>query len=177
MFRTARGRAGAVILLLAGLAVLCPLYATQPVNPEMGVYPDEEEFIQSPDPYLGDAVATGGDVQQVSPLVIEVETTQGKHDVTITDSELRPDVGDKVRVFGMLTDPRTIQSQYAFVVPPSGQWYAWTVSFLAGLWVLARLIAHWTVDISQLSFQRRSEPLSTRTLLTAWGSTDGDRDA
>ena len=177
MLRTARGRTGAVILLLAGVAVLCPVYAAQPVNPEMGVYPDEEKFIQSPEQYLSEAVTTGGDVQQVSPLVIEVETTQGKHDVTITDSEVRPDVGDKVRVFGTLTDPRTIQSQYAFVVPSSGQWYAWSVSFLAGLWVLARLIAHWTVDVSRLRFQRRAEPLSTRRLLAAWQSRDGDRDA
>ena len=97
--------------------------------------------------------------------------------MTITDSELRPDVGDKVRVFGTLTDPRTIQSQYAFVVPPSGHWSAWSVSFLAGLWVLARLIAQWTVDVSRLRFYRRDTPWSTRRLLAAWQSQDGDRDA
>jgi hypothetical protein len=177
MPRTARGRILAVALVLTGLALLCPVYAQQPVNPELGVYPEPDDFIASPEPFVGDAVTTDGFVQQVSPLVIEVETPHGASDVTITSSELRPEVGDKVRVFGTLTDPRTIRSHHAFVVPQGGLWYTWGVSFLAGLWVLGRLIRHWTVDVARLRFQRRDDSLSLRALLAAWRSRGGDRGA
>lgn len=127
----------------------------------MGVYTGIDDFTESPERFFGDAIVMGGFVQQVSPLVIKVETTYGTHGVTITDSELRPEVRDRVRVFGTLTDPRTIRSHHAFVVPQGGLWYTWSVSFLAGLWVLGRLI-QWTIDVSRLRFQRRDSSLSPR---------------
>jgi hypothetical protein len=177
MLRTASGRAVAVAVLLAGLVLLCPLYAAQPVNPEAGVYLTGNEFTQSPAQYLGDAVVTQGSVQQTSPLVIKGETTHGTAEVTVIDSDLRPESGDKVRVFGTIPGPDTIQTVNGFVVPQSGLWYTWVVSFLAGLWVLGRLIRHWTVDVSRLRIRRRDSPLSLRTRLTAWRSHRGDQRA
>ncbi|ERG95779.1 MAG: hypothetical protein J07HQW2_02239 [Haloquadratum walsbyi J07HQW2] len=177
MLHTAKGRVLAVTLLLTSLAVLCPLYAQQPVNPELGVYADDNEFTETPERYIGDTVVTGGIVQQVSPLIIELETTQGQREITITDSAFRPEVGDKVRVFGTLTAAGRVQSQSGFAVPQTGRWYAWGISFLAGLWVLTRLIRHWRIDWARIRFQRRERPLSLRDIYQIPTSLDGDRDA
>jgi hypothetical protein len=117
MLHTANGRIFVILLLLTGLAVLCPLYAQQPVNPELGVYPDDDEFGETPEQYIGDTVVIGGIVQQVSPLIIKIETTQGPREIMIVDTALRPEVGDKVRVFGILTATGTVRSLNGFVVP------------------------------------------------------------
>ncbi len=177
MLHTANGRIFGILLLLTGLAVLCPLYAQQPVNPELGVYPDDDEFGETPEQYIGDTVVTGGIVQQVSPLVIEIETTQGPQELMIVDTALRPEVGDKVRVFGILTATGTVRSLNGFAVPRTGRWYAWGISFLAGLWVLTRLIRHWTVDWTRIRFQRRDTPISLSDVCRIPTSLGGNRDA
>lgn len=165
MIDTLRGRVLVVVLLLVVHALLVPAYALQPMNAEAGVFPDATEFTETPERYLGDRVVTGGFVQQTSPVVIEVETTRGKRLLTVTDSELSPAEGDKLRVYGVLTGPETIQSLNAFVVPRGGLFYTWGISFLAGLWVLSRLLRHWTVDRSRLAFRRRDAPISIRALV------------
>jgi hypothetical protein len=120
MLHTANGRILAVILLLTGLAVLCPLYAQQPINSKLGVYPGSDEFVEAPAQYIGNTVVTEGIVQQVSPLVIKVETTQGPHEITIVESTLRPEVGEKARVFGTVSTAQTVRSLHGFVVPQGG---------------------------------------------------------
>ena len=177
MLHTANRRIFIILLLLTALAVLCPLYAQQPVNPELGVYPDDDEFGESPEQYIGDTVVIGGIVQQVSPLIIKIETTQGPREITIVDSALRPELGDKVRVFGILTAAGAVRSLNGFVVPQGGLWYTWSISFLAGLWVLTRLIRHWTVDWTQIQFQRRDTPISLRDICQIPTSPGGNRDA
>lgn len=177
MLHTANGRILIILLLLAGLAVLCPLYAQQPVSPELGQYPDDDEFGETPEQYIGDSVVTGGIVQQVSPLIIKIETTQGPREMTIVDTALRPEVGDKVRVFGTLTAAGTVRSLNAFAVPRTGRWYAWSISFLAGLWVLTRLVRHWTIDWTRIRFQRRDTSISLRDVCRILTSLGGNRDA
>jgi hypothetical protein len=54
--------------------------------------------------------------------------------------------GDTLQVFGVLTDPRAVRATNVVVVPQTGLWDAWVSSFLAGLWVLARLLRHWRLD-------------------------------
>jgi len=152
-------------MLLGLQAVLFPLYAIQPVNDAAGVLPDENEFLVSPDEYLGERVVTGGIVQQTDPIVIQVQGRSGTQEITIHEADISPTVGDKVRVAGTLSDVRTIRAQTAFVVPPSGRWYAWGISFVAGLWVLGRLIRHWRVDRTTLAFEPRTATLSSRTIL------------
>ncbi|MFC6874552.1 hypothetical protein [Halobellus marinus] len=153
-----------MVLVLCQMA-LFPVFAVQPVNPDAWVLPDEEEFLEAPQEYLGDRVETQGIVRETAPIVIHTRTTSGTHRVTILRTSIDPDRGDKIRVYGTPTAPNTIQATNAFVVPPRGRWYAWGISFLAGLWVLARLIRQWTVDRSTLGFQPREEPLSVTELI------------
>nr|WP_283102357.1 hypothetical protein [Haloplanus sp. XH21] len=159
---------------MVGQVALFPAFAVQPVNEDAWVLPDEDEFVDDPQPYLGERVVTGGIVQATDPVVIRVGTTSGTHRVTITEAAITPARGDKVRVYGTLTEPTTIRAQSAFVVPPQGRWYAWGISFLAGLWVLGRLCRHWTVNRSTLGFEPRDDPLTVREIRRAirTGGTD-----
>lgn len=172
MITTARGRLVVVVLLLAAHGALFPLYATQPVNPDAGRFPDSDEFLSEPNRYLGDRVTAGGVVISTDPLVLRVGGSDEPTCVEITDSKLSPEVGDKVRAFGILTDSKTISATDAFAVPRRGLWYAWSVSVLAGLWTLWRLVAHWTVDPSTLAFQPRERPLTLARLVSG-GERDG----
>jgi hypothetical protein len=162
MFDTAASRVLVVGLLLAGHMALMPLFATQPVNPSAGVFPTEDEFTTTPDSYLGETVTSGGIVQTTAPLRIEVHTPTGTDQITIVGTALTPEVGDNVRVQGTLVGPTTIRATRAFVVTQQGLWYTWSISFLAGLWVLARLVRHWTVDSQTLAFHPRDQVYSLR---------------
>lgn len=174
---SARTRILIIVLLLAGQAALFPLYAQQPVNEDAWVLSGASVAIESPDRHLGQRVTTGGIVVDPSPLVIRVETDTGTHRISITDSGLDPERGDKVRVYGVVTGDRTIRAIHAFVVPRRGLWYTWTVSFIAGLWVLTRLIRHWTIDLATLSFRPRRTPLSIQALVHSHGPWGGEGDA
>jgi hypothetical protein len=165
MIETGKGRLLVIVLLLAVQAALVPMYATQPVNPDAGVFATGERFTENPDEYVGTRVVAEGRVLQTAPTVIRVETSQGVHRLTVVDSSLSPTDGDKLRVYGVLAQPNMVRSIHAFVVPQSGLWYTWGVSFLAGLWVLARLIRHWRLDSTRLCFSPRETPLSVRRLL------------
>lgn len=177
MNNTANGRLLLVVVLLIGHAMLFPLFAQQPVTPDAGVYADSDEFILTPNQYISEPVVTGGYVQQTTPIIIQAETSQGAYNITLTDTNLSPSTGDKVRTFGTLTAPKTVKSIYSFVVPQRGLWYTWGISFLAGIWVLARLIQHWTVNLSRLSFSRRDTPLTAREVGAMIESMRGDDDA
>lgn len=177
MINTAHGRLLFIILLLIGHAMLFPLFAQQPVTPDVGVYADSDEFIKNPNQYISEPVVTEGFVQQTSPIIIRAETSHGAYNITLTDTNLSPSTGDKLRTFGTLTAPKTVKSIYSFVVPQRGLWYTWGISFLAGIWVLARLIQHWTVNLSRLSFSRRDTPLTTREVFAMIEANLGDNDA
>lgn len=165
MIDTKRSRLVAVVLLLAAHVALFPVFATQPVNQAAGVLPGEEEFLNSPDQYLGTQVETGGIVVDESPLTIQVETTRGTQQLQIWGFPANPAQGDKIRVAGTLRESTAIDAHNGFVVPQRGRWYAWGISFLAGLWVLTRLIRHWRTDRSTLGFVRRPRPLTIRDIV------------
>lgn len=177
MIDTIKGRIFAIILLLAGQTILFPLYAQQPVNTDAGVYPSADEFIQTSNEFVGEPVVTGGFVLKTDPLIIKVETTRGMYKVKITQDDLSPAKGDKVRVYGRLIAPNTIASIHSFVVPQGGLLYTWGISLFAGLWVLFRLIRHWTVDLSNLGFYHRKTPLSIWGVIYTIFPQRGDEDA
>ena len=177
VFDTRRARIAAVGLLLLVHVVLFPAYGAQPVNEDAWVLPGPDEFTATPDAYVGDRVATTGIVETTSPLVLRVTTTRGPQRITIVGFAATPDVGDKVRVYGTLTEPGRIDAHNGFVVPQRGSWYAWGISFLAGLWVLARLLRHWTVDIKTLGFRPRAEPLTVSRVIGRVTTREVETDA
>jgi len=143
MIDSASGRILAVWVLLCALAGLAVLHGTQPTNPDAGVYPDTEELVTDPDRYVGERVTAYG----------------------VVDADVDAEPGDRFRVYGVLEAPGRVRAIEAFTVPPRGLWYAIGISFLAGLWVLARLVAHWTVDPRRLALHPRERPLTAGRLL------------
>lgn len=121
MFETGPARIVLVCLLLIGQAALFPLYAVQPVNEDAWVLADETEFLDDSDRYLDGPVESGGIVQDTDPVVIRVDTREGTERVTIIGATIEPGPGDKVRVYGTLVEPATIDAHTAFVVPQQGR--------------------------------------------------------
>jgi hypothetical protein len=155
-----------------GHTVLFSWYAQQPVNPDAGVYPAKSAVVEHPEQYLGEQVAVEGIVRETEPIVIAVRASDRTARVTITSAAYAPEVGDKLQVYGTLIAPTTIESINGFAVRDSGLWYAWIISFLAGLWVLFRLIRHWKLDLNRLRFTRREDPLTLQDLPNRERDTD-----
>lgn len=74
----------------------------------------------------------------------EYETDTGVESIRIEllNLDTTVDRDDRLQVFGVLTTPGTVRTTNVVVVPQSGLWYAWISSFVAGLWVLARILRH-----------------------------------
>jgi len=162
MIDSTTSRILAVGLLLCGLAGLSALHAVQPTNPEAGMYPQSEELVMEPDRYVGERVTAYGIVRDTDPLVAVVEygDRDVPYEVVGADVDARP--GDRLRVHGVLDAPGRIRAIEAFAVPPQGLWYAFGSSFLAGLWVLGRLVAHWTLDPRRLALSPREQVWTAR---------------
>jgi hypothetical protein len=102
-------------------------------------------------------------VVSTDPITVraEYDTPTGIEsiDIEVTDVDATVARGDRLQVFGVLTAPRTVRATNVVIVPESGLWYAWVISFVAGLWVLARILRHWRVDIETGAFRPRSDVL------------------
>jgi len=165
MIDSTHGRLLAVLCLLAVQVSLFPLYAQQPIDPAEHVYPEGPDVASDPAAYIGERVEITGIVQRTEPLVVRVETAEGSMTVMVANHGLSPERGAKVRVFGTLTAAGELRATDGFVVPQRGRWYAWGISFLAGLWVLYRLVVHWRVKAATLGFVPRETPATIRALL------------
>jgi hypothetical protein len=122
-------------------------------------------------------VAVGGRIVDTDPVVID--TWHDGEDLTrLTVVGLDPDVGVRegatLRVFGTVEPDRTLRAANAFVVPPIGRWYSWSISFLAGLWVLGRIVRRFRIDRVEWGLVRRERPLSVRSLLGGERSGGGE---
>lgn len=173
MFRSARSRVGLLILLLTALFGLLVWYGTLGPNPAVGAYPGAADLGRNYGDYLGNRVVVVGRVIGTDPIVIA--TPYGSEQtlqLTITDTALETDRGNKLRVFGTIQEQHTIRVINAFTIPATGLWYTWSVSFLAGVWVFARLIRNWQVACDTWELMPRQRPLLEETQLQ--GIAEGD---
>jgi len=149
-------------LFLALFSLLVLGGVDRPPAPELGRYPGLDDVVERPETLLGDRVSVIGQVVATDPLVIsaqhETETGVTAVRITVTDSNTAVERGDRVQVFGVLTDTETIRAINVVVLPQSGLWYSWIVSFIAGLWVLGRIVRHWRIDREQWAFVPRADP-------------------
>lgn len=173
MLDSPRGRFGALVVLLAVLAAMLVWYGTLGPAPAQGDYPTQEDYAPDPTPYLGDRVVATGIVVSTDPVRIEVTYgVDGRTEYAVTGLDGTVAEGRGISVFGRLTDPGTIAADRAFTVPQSGLWYAWTISFLAGLWVLARIVRDWRLDRSSPGLVPRERRAGVRGLVGSGGSDD-----
>lgn len=156
MLTTPRSRVAAVLALLGLLFGLCVWYGTLAPAPELGAYPDQEDLDERYDAYVGDRATLSGQVVDTDPVT--VVTNVGADEpfrVTVTDLSTPVREGETLWVYGVVEPGRTIRAADAFTVAPGGNRYALWVSFLAGLWVLARIARHWRFDVDGWALEPR----------------------
>jgi hypothetical protein len=108
--------------------------------------------------YLGERVSVGGQIVDTAPITIVAETTTGHHvRLTITDLSTPVTRHRELLVYGIAKPGHTVRAIRGFTVAPSASVYAVTVSFFAGIWVLARIVRHWRIDPTDWTLVPRSE--------------------
>jgi len=153
-------RIAAVIFLLVTLFGLAIWFGSLSPAPAVGDYPDQEQLGTAYNQYLGDRITVAGTVLTTDPVVIAATYNTGDViELRITNLDIDAEPGHTLRVYGIVRPDRHVEALSAVAVAPTGLWYTWTVSFLAGLWALARIIRHWKVSRT-LGLERRTAPLS-----------------
>lgn len=141
-----------LVVLLFGLAIW---FGSLGPAPALGDYPDPSDLGAQYDRYLGDRATVSDVVRTTDPVTIH--PTYGAGDslvLEITDLPFTVNEGDTLRVFGVVEPEHTIRTIHAFTVPRSGLLYTWSISFVAGLWVLGRLLRQWRLT-GDLTLERR----------------------
>lgn len=155
-------RASLILILLIGLCSLLVWGGIErPPDPELGTYPDTERIAQQPDEYQNEQVSFAAQVVSTEPMMVRAEygTETGIKSIRleIVDVRTAATKGETVQIFGILTESQTVQATNIVVYSQSGRLYARVISFVAGLWVLIRIIGHWKIDIKSGAFLPQSE--------------------
>jgi len=161
MLSSPRTRLVTIAILLAILAGLFVWAGTIEPDPADNNFPGNDEVFTDPDEYVGQQVSVGGTVLDTDPLTIET-TVEGEQ-ITFVVENANPDVstGDQLSAFGTLQSTDTVTAKEVVHREPWEAHYMYAVSFLAGLWVLARLLNRWTVDTDHWTVIPRTEPYIT----------------
>ena len=152
-----RVRLLAIVALLGSLAVMFVWAGTLSPDPAMNNYPGNSDVGPQPEAYVGQEVSIGGTVVTTDPAVVAVEHPDGTHEVTLEGLDESVAEGQQVSAFGTLTDASNLAVENTIVRSPWETLYMYAVSFLGGLWVLGRLLAHWRPDRDRLGFVPRGE--------------------
>lgn len=86
-------------------------------------------------------------------------------------------VGLKNTGLWSLTDIWTVLARNVVTIPQGKFTVICPVSALAGLWVIARLLQNWCVDVTTLAFHRRMTSHDSPRSTTTPKDSDGDADA
>jgi hypothetical protein len=176
MTDSAVGRIVGCVLLLAVLVGLSVSYGAAQDSADQGPI-DGGLLAEDYDAHLGAAAVVHGTVVGLDPVVIEAKAGEkGTIQLEIVDHESSPSVGDRLRVYGTVRPDGTIDSRNDIVVPKTGLVYTWSVSFLAGLWVLTRLVQGWRFDVENLAVRPQGRHLGVRELFTRASTSEGSDD-
>lgn len=164
-----RGRLLVAVVLFAALAGLMVWSGTLVYGSTMDTYPAAYHVGPDPDRYVGERVVLRGEVVDADPVVVAVVHPDGTTAFTVDDANDairnadRPHaVGDRIEVFGTLTDSSTLVAERSIARRPWEFQYMYAVSLLGGLWTAARFVRGWRFDRDRLAFVPREQPLSLR---------------
>jgi len=146
------GRLLAIVALLIVLVGLLSWTGTATVDPLETTYPDEADVTSDRESYIGERVVLDGSVVETDPLVIATQSNgNGRFTIVRTADTLERstgplETGDRVTVFGTLEDAATLDADRTISTALWESLYMVGISFVAGCWVLARLVRGWRVD-------------------------------
>lgn len=167
---------------LALLGLLCGLgvwFGSLEPDPSVGAYPGAEELGTDYDRHVGERATVSGRIVSTEPVVIVDEyglREELQLRVVGLDEEVMVREGDHLQVFGVVEADRTVRALNAVYVPNSGRLYMFSVSFLAGIWVLGRLVRHWRLDRGAWALRPR-ERAGRFGFSRPSHATEGERDA
>ena len=147
------------LALLGGVLVTLLMAAGTPtLGSGLHHYPDADDLSQDYAAHQGERVEVTGTVVRTDPVVIEADANADRRPtLTVTNVTEPVAVGQELRVFGTAHPDRTIAAHETVIVSPWEIYYMWTVSFVAGVWVLTRFLRGWRFNRSTLSFAPREE--------------------
>lgn len=156
-----------VLFLCFTLLFILPIwYGSLGPAPEMHAYPTGDDLARDYDHYIGDRVVVSGDVKTTDPLTIASEYDPSQTiELTIIGTSSSIQSGTELQVYGIVRGDRTIEAINTLAIPQRGFWYSYTVSFIAGLWVLGRIFRGWRFNRDALALEPRHTPLSVLKLL------------
>ena len=156
---TPRGRRLLAVGLLVGLLVgLSVWHGTLAPNAADGRFPGAEAIAVDGDTDIGERVTVWGTVVDTDPVVIETEPRGEPVRFTLTGEAVAgASVGTSIGAHGTLQSDATIAVERALFQEAWELRYLYVISFVAGLWVLARFLRGWTVDRSTLSVSPREQ--------------------
>jgi len=176
MIDTRRARLAAIAVLLLALTATFVGSGMVSPDPADGRYPGTDAIVRDTQAHLGERVVITGQVTGTNPVVVRDtysivrgrSVSGGSVEFTVVNVDTAVKRGERVQVYGTLTEERTIEALDTIVVPPQNYLYMYGVSFLAGLWVLGRLLSQWTVNWQRLALVPRTEALSIRKAVATW---------
>lgn len=121
--------------------------------------------------YVGQRVVVTAPVVEVDPVVLALHGDDATSRLTVSGVSKRVSVGDRLQVFGIVRPGNEMRALNTITVPRWGLAYTYTVSFLAGFWVLLRIGRHWRLNPWALALERRDHPIEFRDVLP-WGNDD-----
>lgn len=149
-----------LLVLLAGLFVWAGMIEP---NPTHNNYPGATDIHENPDQYINEKVRVGGTVTSIDPLTIKGEPVPGETvSFVIEDATTDVSAGAHLTIFGTLQQDNHVTAINTYHRQPWELYYMYIVSFLAGLWVLARLLNRWRVDTTIWGIVPRTSPLLRR---------------
>lgn len=161
-------RLAAVLVLAVVLAGLPVWYGSLPPDPGVGDYPGNEDLAADYDRHLGAAVVVHGRIVGTDPVVIAAPYgVDGRLELTVVGPAVPDRVGDSLHAFGVAEPDGTIRAARAYATSTAGHWYAYSVSFLAGLWVLGRIVRGWRYEPAAGGLAPRDSPLGLRAIVRA----------
>lgn len=167
MLTSRRARTVGVLCLVLVLGGLCLVYGGQTTVQAEATLPQADDLGYDAERYVGTAVEVSGIVIDTDPVVIGAEynyyAAGERHGgfFTLTLRGLSVDLAERqiVEVYGVLESPEALTVQTLVVIPAGHSLYMYLVSFLAGLWVLGRLLAHWRLDSTRFAITKRTTPV------------------
>lgn len=147
-------RVVAVWVILFALFGLAVWYGSVPASATMGRFPNAGDLTDDPSDLHGHRVLVTGEIVDTDPVRLRASTASGAVTLHVDGLERTVRPGQRLQVFGVLEEDERLRAINAVEV--EGRPYAWSISFLAGLWVLARIGRQWRIDYDRLTLRPRT---------------------
>ena len=142
-----------IALLVGGLFGLFVAHGTLEPAPDQHDYPGNAEVVADPDAYVGEQVLVSGPVVGTEPTVVALEGSE----YVVADAP-PAEAGQELWVFATVEADGTLTAHDGLARDQWESTYMYAISIVAVLWVLARGLRHWRIDLRRLTIEPRPTP-------------------